>query len=125
MDADGYGEVRSSENAIDFKDVDMFMNLKSGSDNRLSKREFMRAINQTLFTLVLEEALKSDNPKKYYKSLGHTHNSVENALFPNETVTYGKKELLQILKFFDADGDQSVSRTEIRAKYMQHKVEVA
>ena len=53
----------------------------------------MRAVNDTLFMLVLEDALKSDNPKNYYKSLGHSPISVEKLLFPRNDVTIGEREL--------------------------------
>ena len=36
-------------------------------DQRLSKVEFIDAVNQTLFHLVLEDALESSDPEKYYE----------------------------------------------------------
>ena len=85
----------------------------------------MRAVNDTLFTLVLEDALKSDNPKNYYKSLGHSPISVEKLLFPRNDVTIGERELKKILNWFDTNRDQQVSRQEIRDKFMQHRAAVA
>jgi hypothetical protein len=44
----------------------MFITLHdSGNDKRLDKDEFMQAINNTLFMLVLEDALQTADPVQY------------------------------------------------------------
>jgi hypothetical protein len=49
--------------AISKKDAKMFITLYDREkDKRLNKNELMPVINQTLFTLVFEDALKSEDP---------------------------------------------------------------
>ena len=99
----------------------MFVGGYGGEDGRLGREEFMEAVNETLFMLVLEDALKSGNPKKYFEQVARSTNSVEKALFPKVNTTIGEKEVKGIIKFFDTNGDQQVSRREIRAKFIQYR----
>jgi len=104
----------------------MFINFHDkNDDNLLSKSEFFQAVNDTLFMLVLEDALKINNPKEYYWLHQSKKKTIEGVLFPNKDDVLGEKDLLKMMKYFDSDRDELVSRKEIKAKFMQNRVEIA
>jgi len=125
MDADGYGDFRVQDNGISDFDVDMFITLHdAGNDKRLDKDEFMQAINNTLFMLVLEDALQSADPTRYTKVQPATHTSIASVLFQIRGASLGTSDLQEIIKFFDSDSDGRVSRKDIRSQFLANRAEV-
>ena len=67
-------------------------------------------VNRTLFMLVFEDALQSNDPSKYYET--------QKSKFITFPEKLGKRDLLKIIKYFDSDRDNRLSRSEIRAKFI-------
>ena len=122
LDMSIYDDERSYE-----KQIEAFVQLHDKNfDARLNKAEFIEAVNQTLFTLVLEDALKSTDPSTYY-SEKTSGKSIENDLikfFPREDSLIGQKDLLQIVKYFDNNSDGRISRQEIRKAFITNKAKL-
>lgn len=92
-------------------------------DRRLNKLEFLLAVNESLFNLVLEDALNSEDPAKYYDRHS-TNSSIEmelNRLFKTEDATLGEKDLALIIERLDLNNDQEVSRKEIHELFIANK----
>jgi len=116
-----YDNVRSYE-----KQIESFVYLHDKNfDERLNRAEFIEAVNQTMFALVLEDALKSINPNTYYeKTSGNSIEKDMKQLFPKNDSLLGQKDLIRIVKYFDSDSDGRISREEIRKVFVTNKAKL-
>jgi len=121
LDMSLYDNVRSYE-----KQIESFVYLHDKNfDERLNRAEFIEAVNQTMFALVLEDALKSINPNTYYeKTSGNSIEKDMRELFPKNDSLLGQKDLLRIVKYFDSDSDGRISREEIRKVFITNKAKL-
>jgi Ca2+-binding EF-hand superfamily protein len=121
LDMSLYDNVRSYE-----KQIESFVYLHDKNfDERLNRAEFIEAVNQTMFALVLEDALKSINPNTYYeKTSGNSIEKDMRELFPKNDSLLGQKDLLRIVKYFDSDSDGRISREEIRKVFVTNKAKL-
>jgi len=121
LDMSLYDNVRSYE-----KQIESFVYLHDKNfDERLNRAEFIEAVNQTMFALVLEDALKSINPNTYYeKTSGNSIEKDMKQLFPKNDSLLGQKDLIRIVKYFDSDSDGRISREEIRKVFVTNKAKL-
>ena len=121
LDMSLYDNVRSYE-----KQIESFVYLHDKNfDERLNRAEFIEAVNQTMFALVLEDALKSINPNTYYeKTSGNSIEKDMKQLFPKNDSLLGQKDLIRIVKYFDSDSDGRISREEIRKVFITNKAKL-
>ena len=98
MDADASDYWVNQPNVISsvVRDPKSFISL-SGLINtdRRTKEEFTKAVNQTLFALVLEDALSRDDPIEYVRegASGASFGDDLDKLFPTENSTVGEAEI--------------------------------
>ena len=80
-------------------------------DRRLNKAEFVEAVNETLFDLVLEDVFKSADPSKYYEDNFIDESPEEEAmtlLFPKIDTVLGQNDFLQMINHLDTNRDRKV-----------------
>ena len=97
-------------------------------DRRLNKAEFVEAVNETLFDLVLEDVFKSADPSKYYEDNFINESTEEEAmtlLFPKNDTVLGQNDFLQMIHHLDTNRDRKVQREEIRDMFQTHRAKIA
>ena len=103
---------------VDYDSSVLLAYVDGNYDRRVDRAEFLSRFEQSLYHLVLEDVLTNPDTLELMDS---TKKSPIDYLFPLENSTIGEKEIGDILKKFDRDGNGMVSRKEMAQLFMENK----
>jgi hypothetical protein len=102
---------------VDFDPIQLLQNIDANSDYQIEQSEFMTHFEHTLYSLVLEDVLT--NPITTLSQRPTT--SPITALFPLQNSTINEDHISALLRKFDLDNSNIVTRAELSQTFQNHK----